>query len=80
MPTQYNNTHNITTHTRQLQQYTRSTNSNYTKDNLKVATKHTRKSACFIKKTKKQGKKKEINYNKKEINHQKPRKHKRSKN
>ena len=32
----------ITTHTRQLQQYTRSTNNNYTKDNLKLATKHTR--------------------------------------
>ena len=35
------NTHKITTHTRQLQQYTRSTNNNYTKDNLKLATKHT---------------------------------------
>jgi len=42
MPTQYNNTHKITTHTRQLQQYTWSTNNNYTKDNLKLATKHTR--------------------------------------
>ena len=31
-----------TIHTRQLQQYTRSTNNNYTKDNLKLATKHTR--------------------------------------
>jgi len=36
------NTHEITTHTRQLQQYTRSTNNNYTKDNLKLATKHAR--------------------------------------
>ena len=36
------NTHEITTHTRRLQQYTRSTNNNYTKDNLKLATKHTR--------------------------------------
>ena len=36
------NTHKITTHTRQLQQYTRSTNNNYTTDNLKLATKHTR--------------------------------------
>ena len=36
------NTHKITTHTRQLQQYTRSTNNNYTKDNLKLATKYTR--------------------------------------
>jgi len=36
------NTHKITTHTRQLQQYTRSTNNNYTKVNLKLATKHTR--------------------------------------
>jgi len=35
------NTHKITTHTRQLQ-YTRSTNNNYTKDNLKLVTKHTR--------------------------------------
>jgi len=32
VPTQYNNTHKITTHTRQLQQYTRSINNNYTKD------------------------------------------------
>ena len=32
----------MTTHTRQLQQYTRSINNNYTKDNLKLATKHTR--------------------------------------
>jgi len=32
----------MTTHTRQLQQYTRSTNNNYTKENLKLATKHTR--------------------------------------
>jgi len=39
------NTHTskIETHTRQLQQYTRSTNNNYTKENLKLATKHTRK-------------------------------------
>jgi len=29
-------------HTRQLQQYTRPTNNNYTKDNLKLATIHTR--------------------------------------
>jgi len=29
-------------HTRQLQQYTRPTNNNYTQDNLKLATKHTR--------------------------------------
>jgi len=42
MPTQYNYTHKITTHTRQLQQYTWSTNNNYTKDNLKLATIHTR--------------------------------------
>ena len=35
------NTHEITTHTKQLQ-YTRSTNNNYTQDNLKLATKHTR--------------------------------------
>jgi len=32
----------MTTHTSQLQQYTRSTNNNYPKDNLKLATKHTR--------------------------------------
>jgi len=32
----------MTTHTRQLQQYTQSTNNNYTKDNLKLATKHMR--------------------------------------
>ena len=32
----------MTTHTRQLQQYTLSTNNNYTKDNLKPATKHMR--------------------------------------
>jgi len=32
----------MTTNTRQLQQYTRSTNNSYTKDNLKLATKHTR--------------------------------------
>ena len=31
-----------TIHTRQLQQYTLSTNNNYTKDNLKLATKHTK--------------------------------------
>jgi len=42
MPTQYNNTHKITTRTRQLQQYTRSTNNNYTEDNLKLATNHPR--------------------------------------
>jgi len=30
----------VTTRTRQLQQYTRSTNNNYPKDNLKLATKH----------------------------------------
>jgi len=36
------NTHKTTTHTRQLQQYTRPTNNNYIKDNLKLATKHTR--------------------------------------
>jgi len=30
------------THTRQLQQYTRSTNNNYTQDNLKLATIHSR--------------------------------------
>ena len=36
------NTHKITTHTRQLQLYTRSTNNNYTKYNLKLETKHTR--------------------------------------
>jgi len=36
------NTHKITTHARQLQQHTRSTNNNYTKDNLKLATKHMR--------------------------------------
>ena len=35
-------THKITTHTNQLQQYTRSTNNNYPKDNLKLATKHPR--------------------------------------
>jgi len=35
-------THKITTHTRQLQQYTRSANNNCTKDSLKLATKHTR--------------------------------------
>jgi len=39
MPTQYNNTHKIT-RTGQLQQYTRSTNNNYTEDNLKIATNH----------------------------------------
>ena len=32
-----------TIHTRQLQQYTRPTNNNYTKDNLKLATKHMRR-------------------------------------
>jgi len=33
------NTHKMTTvHTRQLQQYTRPTNNNYTQDNLKLAT------------------------------------------
>ena len=42
MPKQCNNTHKITTHTRQLQQYTWSTNNNYTEDNLKLATKHPR--------------------------------------
>jgi len=31
-----------TIHTRQLQQYTRPTNNTYTKDNLKLATIHTR--------------------------------------
>jgi len=31
-----------TIHTRQLQQYTRPTNNNYTQDNLKLATIHTR--------------------------------------
>ena len=36
------NTLKITTHTRQLEHYTRSTNNNYTKDNLKQSTKHTR--------------------------------------
>ena len=36
MPTHYNK------YTRQLQQYTRSTNNNYTKYNLKLATKHTK--------------------------------------
>ena len=34
------NTHKITTHTRQLQQYTRSTNNKYPKDNLKIPTKN----------------------------------------
>ena len=32
----------MTTHTRQLQQYTRSTNNNYTEDYLKLATNHPR--------------------------------------
>ena len=36
------NTHKITAHTKQLQQYTGPTNNNHTKDNLKLATKHTR--------------------------------------
>jgi len=36
------NTHKVTTDTRQLQQYAGSTNNNYTKYNLKLATKHTR--------------------------------------
>ena len=36
------NTHKITIHTKQLQQYTRPTNNNYTQDNLKIATIHTR--------------------------------------
>jgi len=36
------NTHKIT-HTIQLQQYTRSTNNNYPKDNLKLGTQHPRK-------------------------------------
>ena len=31
-----------TIHTRQLQQYTRPTNNNYTQDHLKLATVHTR--------------------------------------
>jgi len=31
-----------TVHTRQLQQYTRPTNNNYTQDNLKLATIHAR--------------------------------------
>jgi len=35
------NTRKITTHTSQLQQYTRSTNNKYPKDNLKLTTKHT---------------------------------------
>ena len=35
-----------TVHTRQLQQYTRSANNNYTKDNLKLATIHTRSLGC----------------------------------
>ena len=42
MPTQYNNTLKITTRTRQLQKYTRSTNNNFTEDNLKLATNHPR--------------------------------------
>jgi len=36
------NTHEITTHTRQPQQYTQPTNNNYTQDNLKLTTIHTR--------------------------------------
>jgi len=36
------NTYKITIHTSQLQQYTRSNNNNYEKDNLKLATKHPR--------------------------------------
>jgi len=36
------NPHKITTRTRQLQQYIRSTDNNYTKYNLKLATKHTK--------------------------------------
>ena len=42
------NTHKITTHPRQLQQYTRSTNNNYTQDNLKLATKHTRQNRGIV--------------------------------
>ena len=42
------NAHKIITHTRQLQQYTRSTNNNYTKDDLKLATKHTRSNKTHI--------------------------------
>jgi len=36
------NTHKITTHTSELQQYTRSTNNNYPKDNLNLGIKHPR--------------------------------------
>jgi len=46
-PNSITNTHKITTHKRQLQQYTRSTNNNYTQDNLKLATKDTRQIRIF---------------------------------
>ena len=41
-----------TIHTRQLQQYTPSTNNNYTQDNLKLATKHTRQIRIHVQKIK----------------------------
>ena len=42
------NKHELTTiHTRQLQQYTRPTNNNYTQDNLKLATVHTRQITIY---------------------------------
>ena len=48
MPTQYNKyTQDKHTHTRQLQQYTRSTNNNYTQENAKLATIHMRHIRIF---------------------------------
>jgi len=44
------NTHKMTIHTRQLQRYTRSTNNNYTQDNLKLASKHTRQIRIHVQK------------------------------
>ena len=48
------NTHKITTtiHARQLQQYTRPTNNNYTQYNLKLATIHTRQIRIHVQKVK----------------------------
>jgi len=41
-----------TTHTKQLQQYTRPTNNNYTQDNLKLATVHIKQIRIHVQKVK----------------------------
>jgi len=46
-----NTVRQLTIHTRQLQQYTRSTNNNYTQDNLKLATTHTRQLQQYTRST-----------------------------